>query len=203
MYITYQKLWRLLLEKKITKNDLCQMSGVSSRTMAKLTKNESVTTDTLMRICDALGCGLGDILEVTDAEPTRTLYEVYKQDRTLLSEDEYCRLYALEYQGKRLRIKEAKKKSGKRVVIRCVGSSVIWEQLYPGGISPVSEVSVLTDLSFLEKDTVCLLLIDGGTVGITGLDEGRFTSAVRPFEEGKLCVMSKAKFKLFTPVFPS
>jgi len=199
MYITYQKLWGLLLEKKLSKNDLCQMSGISSRTMAKLTKNQSVTTDTLTRICDALECDLYDILEASKEAPVRTLWEVYKQERTLLSEDEFCRLYTLEHEGTRYRIKEVKKKAGKRVLIRCVGSSVTWVQLYPAGITAAFEVSVLTDFSFVEKDAVCLLVIDGGTVGITGLDEGRFLSAARPYEAGKLCVMSKSRFKLYSP----
>ena len=54
MRIVYDRLWELLLSKKISKTDLCNLTGISSRTMAKLSKNESVTTDTLLRICEAL-----------------------------------------------------------------------------------------------------------------------------------------------------
>jgi DNA-binding Xre family transcriptional regulator len=199
MYITYQKLWELLHKKGLSKNDLCQMSGISSRTVAKLTKNESVTTDTLTRICDTLGCELFDILETAVEAPLRTLYETYRHERVLISEDEFCRLYEVLHGDTRYLIKEVKKKAGKRVLIHCAGSSVTWRQFYPAGITAVSETTFLTDLSFVQKDAVCLLLIDGGTVGITGLDEGLFVSALRPYEPGKLCVMSKARFKLYTP----
>ncbi|MBE6552763.1 MAG: helix-turn-helix transcriptional regulator [Ruminococcaceae bacterium] len=199
MYIHYEKLWKKLLDKKITKTDLCQMSGISTRTMAKLVKNQSVTTDTLIRICEALDCELSEIMEITKTEPLLSLYEAYKKDRRLVEEDEYCRLYSLHYQNREFRIKEAKKKASKRVLIHCKGSSVQWEQFFPSGIHPVSEKSVISDCSFVAQNCICLLLIDGSTVGITGLDEGRFLSASRPYAFGKLCVMSKAKFKLYTP----
>ncbi len=201
MYINYQKLWQLLLDKKLNKNDLIQMCGISSRTVAKLTKNESVTTDTLLRICDALECDLSDILQVTRDAPQRSLYEVYKEQRVLASEDEFCRLYELEHNGIKYRIKEVKRKASKRAVIHCRGNSVVWQQLYPAGITATSEVTVITDLSFVDRDHVCLLIIDGSTVGITGQDEGAFLSSSRPWEPGKLYVMSASKFKIFSPTF--
>ena len=57
MYLTYNKLWKLLIDKGMNKSDLCEITGISSRTMAKLSKNQSVTTDTLVNICSALEGG--------------------------------------------------------------------------------------------------------------------------------------------------
>lgn len=198
MYITYERLWKLILAKKLTKNDLCSMTGMSTRTLAKLVKNQSVTTDTLLHICDALDCTINDILEISKEEPKMTLYEAYKQTRKKIDEDEFCVLYELIYERVRFLIKEIKKKTNKKVVIHCRNNSVIWEQLYPAGYAGVSVPTFISDCSFVEKDAVCILLADGTTVGITGRDEGRFLSEKCPYEEQKLYVMSKAKFKLFS-----
>lgn len=198
MYINYDRLWKLLLAKKLTKNDLCSMTGMSTRTLAKLVKNQSVTTDTLLHICDALDCTIDDILEISKEEPKMTLYEAYKQTRKKIDEDEFCVLYELMHDGTRFLIKEIKKKTNKKVVIHCRNNSVIWEQLYPAGYAGVSVPTFISDLSFIEKDAICILLADGTNVGIIGRDEGRFLSEKLPYEEQKLYVMSKAKFKLFS-----
>ena len=64
MPFDYKKLWMLLLEKDMKKKDLEEQAGLSSATIAKLTKGETVTTDVLERICRALGCDVGDIMEL-------------------------------------------------------------------------------------------------------------------------------------------
>ena len=198
MYLSYEKLWKLLVEKRLTKSDRCQMTGISTRTVAKLVKNQSVTTDTLLRICEVLNCELADILEISKEEPSMTLYDAYKQHAKQVGEDEYCRLFALEHNGKEFLIKEVKKSANRRVVIHCQeNGTVVWEQLYPSGHSVLQKKTVISDLSFLEKDKICVLIIGGSCVGITGLDEGRFLSPTRPYEDGKLYVMSRAKWKLF------
>jgi DNA-binding Xre family transcriptional regulator len=58
----YSKLWKLLIDKGMSKTDLLSLTGISSRVLAKLSKNETVTTDTLARICAALECNVGDIM---------------------------------------------------------------------------------------------------------------------------------------------
>ena len=63
MAISYNKLWKLLIDKGITKTELRKMSGVSTNIIAKLGRGESVTTDTLGKICDALKCDIADIAE--------------------------------------------------------------------------------------------------------------------------------------------
>lgn len=63
--VDYKKLWILLLEKGITKPQFRLMLGVSSATMTKLNKNETVSMDILVRICNVLGCDIGDIVEIS------------------------------------------------------------------------------------------------------------------------------------------
>lgn len=63
MEISYNKLWKLLIDKDMNKTDLRSLAHLSSGTIAKLGKNENVTTDVLVRICSALECDLSDIME--------------------------------------------------------------------------------------------------------------------------------------------
>lgn len=69
MKMSYKKLWKLLIDKAMNKTDLRKAAGISSSSLAKLGKNENVTTDVLVRICEALKCNLNDIAEtVSDDE---------------------------------------------------------------------------------------------------------------------------------------
>ena len=65
MKVSYKKLWKLLIDKDMKKKDLCAAAGISHASMAKLGKNENVTTDVLVKICTALQCDIGDIMELT------------------------------------------------------------------------------------------------------------------------------------------
>lgn len=64
MGTSYKKLWKLLIDRDLKKKDLCEMAHVSSASLTKMKNNGSVTTDVLVRICDALGCDISDIMEV-------------------------------------------------------------------------------------------------------------------------------------------
>ena len=64
MPVSYNKLWKLLIDKNMKRTDLHEKAGLSTGTIAKLGKNEGVTTDVLVRICRALNCDIGDIMEV-------------------------------------------------------------------------------------------------------------------------------------------
>ena len=66
MTITYRKLWELLNEKRLRKKDLCTLAGISHASVAKLVKNENITTDILVKICTALECDIYDIAELVD-----------------------------------------------------------------------------------------------------------------------------------------
>ena len=66
--ISYKKLWKLLIDRDMKKKDLCVAAGISHASMAKLGKNENVTTDVLVKICTALQCDIGDIVELIPDE---------------------------------------------------------------------------------------------------------------------------------------
>ncbi len=78
MAVSYKKLWKLLIDRDMKKKDLRALTGISSASMAKLAKNENVTTDVLVRICTALGCEFQDIMELTNEtiEPSDEQAEV-------------------------------------------------------------------------------------------------------------------------------
>ena len=72
MGISYKKLWKLLIDKDMTKRDLKRISGVSTTSIAKLSKGENITTDVLLKICKALDCGINDIMDMADDEQHRS-----------------------------------------------------------------------------------------------------------------------------------
>lgn len=66
MRFSYNKLWKLLIDKGWTKTKLRQEAGISSSTIAKLGKGENITTDIFLEICIALDCKIEDIVEIVD-----------------------------------------------------------------------------------------------------------------------------------------
>ena len=64
MAVSYKKLWKLLIDKDIMKKDLSEKAGISPATITKMGKNGHVTTEVLLKICNALNCGIEDIMEV-------------------------------------------------------------------------------------------------------------------------------------------
>jgi DNA (cytosine-5)-methyltransferase 1 len=63
--ISYNKLWKLLIDKGIKKMELKTLAGVSTNVIAKLGKNDPVSMETLAKICNALNCDISDIVEMT------------------------------------------------------------------------------------------------------------------------------------------
>ena len=64
MTISYIKLWKLLLDKKMKKTDLLKLADISTTTLAKLSKDQPVNMDVMGRICSALACDIGDVMEM-------------------------------------------------------------------------------------------------------------------------------------------
>ena len=64
MGISYKKLWKILIDRNMNKRDLKRISGVSTTSIAKLSKGENITTDVLLKICRALDCGINDIMDM-------------------------------------------------------------------------------------------------------------------------------------------
>ena len=68
MAVSYNRLWKLLIDKKMSKADLRKVSGVSPNTMTKLRRDEPVMLNVLDKICAALGCNYGDIMDYLPEE---------------------------------------------------------------------------------------------------------------------------------------
>ena len=68
MAISYNKLWKQLIDKKMTKTELRLAADISTTTLAKLGKDETVSMDVMLRICKVLNCGIEDVIEIVNEE---------------------------------------------------------------------------------------------------------------------------------------
>ena len=64
MIISYDNLWKLLIDKRMNKTELAQKTKISTSTIAKMSRGEPVALTVLVRICDYLNCDIGDIVSV-------------------------------------------------------------------------------------------------------------------------------------------
>ena len=70
MEVSYKKLWKLLIDKDMKKKDLLATAGISWASVTKLSKGETVSMEVLMKICKALDCNIGDIMDLIPEEET-------------------------------------------------------------------------------------------------------------------------------------
>lgn len=68
--MNYNKLWKMLIDKKLMKKDLIEMAGITTNAMAKMGKGGDVSTQVLSKICNALDCKLEDIVELDSEQKT-------------------------------------------------------------------------------------------------------------------------------------
>jgi DNA-binding Xre family transcriptional regulator len=68
MAANYNKLWKLLIDKGMTKTDLRMKTGMSTSTLAKMSNNENVSMEIILRICEILECNVGDVMDATKKE---------------------------------------------------------------------------------------------------------------------------------------
>ncbi|MCI6329549.1 MAG: helix-turn-helix transcriptional regulator [Erysipelotrichaceae bacterium] len=68
MSVTYDNLWKLLIDKKINKNELHKITGLSTSTINKLKNNENVNVSVIEKICLSLNCSIEDIMSITNEE---------------------------------------------------------------------------------------------------------------------------------------
>ena len=68
MAVNYNKLWKLLIDKGMTKTQMRLRADISTTTLAKLGKNETVSMDVLLKICKLLDCNVGDVMDVINEE---------------------------------------------------------------------------------------------------------------------------------------
>lgn len=200
MYISYDRLWKLLIDKHLKKTDLISLCGISSRTLGKLSKNENVNSDTLLRICEALECDLFDIMELKNDEGVLSFFDTFSLQKKLVSSDESYKVYTFDYKGKHISLVKTLKKATKRVIVTCSGHTVSAVHLYPVTHHTVaSEDEFHIDVAnMLENDTVTVVVISGKPGLIKGLDEGIFVSASgSPKGKRFVYVMSEARMRTF------
>lgn len=68
MAVNYNKLWKLLIDKGMTKTDLRLRTGMSTSTLAKMSNNENVSMEIILRICEILECNVGDVMDAMKVE---------------------------------------------------------------------------------------------------------------------------------------
>lgn len=66
MAVSYKKLWKLLIDRDMNKTQLREKAGITTSALAKLGKNENVSTEVLVKICSTLNCDISDIMEITE-----------------------------------------------------------------------------------------------------------------------------------------
>ena len=71
MPVSYDKLWKLLIDKKMNRTELKEAAGISFNVLAKMGKNEFISMESLHKICLTLNCNIGDVIEFTEDEPVR------------------------------------------------------------------------------------------------------------------------------------
>lgn len=72
MKISYNRLWKLLIDKGMTRQDLREKTGISSASIAKMGKGENINTGLLVKICEALNCNTDDIMEIVPDETDKS-----------------------------------------------------------------------------------------------------------------------------------
>lgn len=78
MAVCYNKLWKILIDKDMSKTQLIKAAKISTNAMAKLGRNEDVRVEVLVKICSTLGCTLDDILDII---PNEHIKEVDKREK--------------------------------------------------------------------------------------------------------------------------
>lgn len=66
--ITYKKLWKMLIDRNMSRTDLKKITGISTASIAKLGKGDNITTGVLIKVCEGLQYDLSDIMELVDEE---------------------------------------------------------------------------------------------------------------------------------------
>lgn len=75
MSVSYKRLWKLLIDREMTKTQLIQQAGITTNAMARMGKGEDVRVETLAKICAALECSIDDIIEILPDENKKAVTE--------------------------------------------------------------------------------------------------------------------------------
>lgn len=88
MGVSYNRLWKLMIDKRISKTELTHIAGISTNAMAKLGRDQDVRLAVLEKICSALDCKIEDIVEIQNDDKTSTTGRIDNRMLTLLISDE-------------------------------------------------------------------------------------------------------------------
>ena len=106
------------------------MSGISSRVVAKLTKSETVTTETILRICETLQCNISDVMECVD-EDAISVYQAYLSSGKITDENELFKTVSFSKSGRNYTVYVSKKRATKATHIECRDNNTIyWVQFF-------------------------------------------------------------------------
>ena len=198
MYMDYSKLWKLLIDKNMTKTELMDETGLSSRVIAKLSKNEVVTTETIAKICTCLNCGVADIMECKE-EKNLSIYGYYKKFGVVTEDAENYKTVKFEYNGQKYTVYAIKKPVKKNIIIHLMDDGTIYrEELLPfGHIMCPSRVKTAILKPVHSKDEITVVLFSGKQ-NFIGLDEGMFVSPKNKNKtSSSIYIMTETIFKLF------
>ena len=73
MKVNYNKLWKMLIDLNMSKTQLRKQAGVTTNALAKMGKNENVSTEILCKICNVLSCQIEDIMELVETEDCKSV----------------------------------------------------------------------------------------------------------------------------------
>lgn len=198
MYMDYSKLWKRLIDKNMTKTELMDETGLSSRIIAKLSKNEIVTTETLAKICACLNCDVADIMECKE-EKSLSLYNYYVKFGSVTEDAENYKTVKFQYNGQNYTVYAIKKPVKKNMIIHLMEDGTIYrEELMPfGHIMCPSRIKTAILKPAISKNEIVIVLFSGKP-NFFGLDDGMFISAKNTLKSpSKIYVMTEASFKLF------
>lgn len=199
MYIDYSKLWKLLIDKNMSKTDLMELTGISSRVLAKLSKNETITTDTVARICAALDCDVGDIMECV-SETKLSIYAASQKLGQCVAENELFKTIRFTLGEMTYTLYQSQQSATKATHIYCEeDGGVYWQQYHAIGYVLNSTKHLLVKPP-KNSNEITLVVIKGKPAVIAGLDENGFVSSRGTRKKSTdIYVMSEAAFKLFAP----
>ena len=202
MYTVYSKLWELLEKKGLSKSDLMELTGLSSRVIGKLARNEKVTTDTISKICAALSCGVGDVMECAD-EKSLSLYRCCRAYGETVEVTENVKKVRFSFNGTDYSVYFSKKTASKATHICCEDDGAVYWKQYciASGVSKPSAEKYLLVKPERAPGSSVIVVIKGKPALIVGLDEGIWFSADRNAPSGKagVTVMTESEFKLYNP----
>ena len=205
MFMDYSNLWKLLAEKGLSKSDLMELTGLSSRIIAKLNNNKTVTTDTIAKICAALSCDVGDVMECS-SEKNLSLYQAFRTFGQTVEENENVKKLCFSLGSQKFVVYITKNAAAKATHILCESDgTVYWKQYHPVGrgfgtnLIPASTKAPLVK-PVHASDEIAIVVIKGRPAMISGLDEGIWVSSERGKLKGDkdVFVMTEAAFKVFS-----